>query len=167
MFHFCFVDKNTIRNFANPFFPTSYNVLNKNHRMLLTPLSNIHAKTKVDVYEKYEILKRIKEKSTLKNSLKKFRELVKTKTVNKGYNFYEGWPPINRIKITEDEKVGNFGRSMFIFNRVTGSTGKLEPNLCICCKGKNIILLNKKEFEALINNMDFLKRELQEFGKKI
>ncbi|CRG95073.1 conserved Plasmodium protein, unknown function, partial [Plasmodium gallinaceum] len=57
-----------------------------------------------NVYEDYEVLKNIKKKNTLKNSLKKFREIVQKETKRKGYNFYYGWPPLNRIKITEDEK---------------------------------------------------------------
>eukprot|EP00366_Plasmodium_knowlesi_P002488 XP_002259985.1 hypothetical protein, conserved in Plasmodium species [Plasmodium knowlesi strain H] len=58
-----------------------------------------------DVYDKYEALKNVKEKSSLKSALKRFRDIVQRETKRKGYHFYAGWPPRNRIKITEDEKV--------------------------------------------------------------
>lgn len=58
-----------------------------------------------DIYEKYEVLKAVKTKESLKKSLKKFREIVKRETSKKGYNSYYGWPPRNRIKVVDDEKV--------------------------------------------------------------
>ncbi|CRH01725.1 conserved Plasmodium protein, unknown function [Plasmodium relictum] len=159
MFPLCFLNKKIIKNIKSKFFTTA-NIF-KSHENF-----NKENKSVIDVYENYEVLKNIKKKNTLKNSLKKFREIVQKETKRKGYNFYYGWPPINRIKITEDEKLGLYGRKVFIFNRIKGIKEK-EANLCICCKNKNIIFLNKQEFQSLLNNINFIKQELQEFAKKI
>ncbi|GAW82206.1 conserved Plasmodium protein, unknown function [Plasmodium gonderi] len=131
-----------------------------------TSLPVVGKGTLIDVYDNYEALKNIKKKSSLKCSLKRFREIVQSETKGKAYNFYTGWPPINRIKITQDEKLGLYGRSMFVFNRIKGVKG-MEPNLCICCKNKNVLSFNKSEFESLLKNMDTIKYQLQEFAKKL
>ncbi|VWU49920.1 conserved protein, unknown function [Hepatocystis sp. ex Piliocolobus tephrosceles] len=130
---------------------------------------NLHDKTYIEqtnIYDNYEILKKFKNKNTLKYSLKKFREIVQKETQKKAYNFYKGWPPRDRIKITDDEKLGLYGRKLFIFNRVKGLK-ESEPNLCICCKNKGVLLFNRSEFEALLKNMNTIKHNLQEFAKKI
>ncbi|WBY60279.1 WPP motif-containing protein [Plasmodium yoelii yoelii] len=86
-------------------FTTTNNILNTYDR------DNIEANKRginteqPDIYEKYEVLKEIKTKESLKKSLKKFREIVKRETSKKGYNSYYGWPPRNRIKVVDDEKV--------------------------------------------------------------
>ncbi|ANQ10302.1 Uncharacterized protein PCOAH_00042370 [Plasmodium coatneyi] len=122
--------------------------------------------TITDVYDNYEALKNVKEKSSLKSALKRFRDIVQRETKRKGYHFYAGWPPRNRIKITEDEKLGLYGRTMFVLNRVKG-VKEVEPNLCICCKNKNVLFFNRSEFESLLKNMDSIKHQLQEFAKKL
>ncbi|CAG9473331.1 conserved Plasmodium protein, unknown function [Plasmodium vivax] len=119
-----------------------------------------------DVYDNYEALKNVKEKSSLQSALKRFREIVQRETKRKGYHFYAGWPPRNRIRITQDEKLGLYGRTLFVLNRVKG-VKEVEPNLCICCKNKNILFLNKPEFESLLKNMEAIKHQLQEFAKKL
>ncbi|GAB67699.1 hypothetical protein PCYB_122660 [Plasmodium cynomolgi strain B] len=119
-----------------------------------------------DVYDNYEALKNVKEKSSLKSALKRFRDIVQRETKRKGYHFYAGWPPRNRIKITQDEKLGLYGRTMFVLNRVKG-VKEVEPNLCICCKNKNVLFFNRPEFESLLKNMDAIKHQLQEFAKKL
>ncbi|CDU20167.1 conserved protein, unknown function [Plasmodium yoelii] len=147
-------------------FTTTNNILNTYDR------DNIEANKRginteqPDIYEKYEVLKEIKTKESLKKSLKKFREIVKRETSKKGYNSYYGWPPRNRIKVVDDEKLGAYGRTLFVFNRTKGIHEK-EPNLCICCKNKGILLFNKSEFEALLKNMGTIKHQLEEFAKKI
>ncbi|CXJ01519.1 conserved Plasmodium protein, unknown function [Plasmodium berghei] len=147
-------------------FTTTNNILN------IYDMDNIEANRKgintedPDIYEKYEVLKAVKTKESLKKSLKKFREIVKRETSKKGYNSYYGWPPRNRIKVVDDEKLGAYGRTLFVFNRSKGINEK-EPNLCICCKNKGILLFNKPEFESLLKNMNTIKHQLEEFAKKI
>ncbi|EUD67666.1 hypothetical protein C922_01851 [Plasmodium inui San Antonio 1] len=119
-----------------------------------------------DVYDNYEALKTVKEKNSLKSALKRFRDIVQRETKRKGYHFYAGWPPRNRIRVTQDEKLGLYGRTMFVLNRVKG-VKEVEPNLCICCKNKNVLFFNRPEFESLLKNMDIIKHQLQEFAKKL
>ncbi|SBT80057.1 conserved Plasmodium protein, unknown function [Plasmodium malariae] len=161
MFHSRFPSRKIIQNIGCEIFTTAKTI--NRHDQLTTKHNN---NSLTDVYECYEVLKNFKKKSTLKNSLKRYREIVQKETKRKGYNFYSGWPPRDRIKITDDEKLGLYGRKMFIMNRIKGIKEK-EPNLCICCKNKNILFFNKSEFESLLKNMGFIKHQLEEFAKKI
>ncbi|ETW55502.1 hypothetical protein PFUGPA_02264 [Plasmodium falciparum Palo Alto/Uganda] len=83
------------------------NIINSDKKVFLSTINPLNKENKnvIDIYDNYEVLKNMKEKNTLKSSLKKFREIVKKETKRKGYNFYSGWPPVNRIKVTDDEKV--------------------------------------------------------------
>ncbi|ETW29446.1 hypothetical protein PFFCH_03098 [Plasmodium falciparum FCH/4] len=82
------------------------NIINSDKKVFLSTINPLNKENKnvIDIYDNYEVLKNMKEKNTLKSSLKKFREIVKKETKRKGYNFYSGWPPVNRIKVTDDEK---------------------------------------------------------------
>ncbi|CAX64334.1 hypothetical protein PFAG_05963 [Plasmodium falciparum Santa Lucia] len=144
------------------------NIINSDKKVFLSTINPLNKENKnvIDIYDNYEVLKNMKEKNTLKSSLKKFREIVKKETKRKGYNFYSGWPPVNRIKVTDDEKLGLFGRKMFIYNRIKGIR-ETETNLFICCKNKNIICFNKNEFISLLKNMEVIKHQLEEFRKKL
>ncbi|VTZ70498.1 conserved protein, unknown function [Plasmodium chabaudi chabaudi] len=148
------------------FFTTTSNIVNTYDKQPIEGNQGEIGTGHSDIYEKYEALKTVKTKESLKKSLKRFREIVKKETTKKGYNSYYGWPPRNRIKVVDDEKLGTYGRTLFVFNRAKGVHGK-EPNLCICCKNKGILLFNKSEFEALLKNMNTIKHQLEEFAKKI
>ncbi|SBT78067.1 conserved Plasmodium protein, unknown function [Plasmodium ovale] len=160
MFPSLLLGKNTIQRINREFFTTAKVCVTKDK---ILGMVNPDEK---GIYEHYAVLKRVRKKNTLTESLKRFREIVQKETKRKGYNFYCGWPPRDRIKITNDEKLGHYGRTIFVFNRVKGISEQ-ETNLCICCKNKNIIFFNKSEFESLLKNMDSIKHQLQEFAKKI
>ncbi|KAK1444534.1 hypothetical protein BgAZ_104400 [Babesia gibsoni] len=101
---------------------------------------------------------------TLSEGLEEFKQLVSEQS--KCRRTFEGWPPASRIPIA-NEKLLPLQRGLFVMKRSLKDGLRTEPTLVFTCGTKPMLMLNKVEFEALVERLPWIKDQMKEFYKLI
>lgn len=121
------------------------------------------------VYEAFPSMKASAAEASLVDALGRFKEAVKAANIASGclaWSSYEGWPPRSRIILGDQySKFGPLGRELFLFNRREETGRRRVPSLAFCCSKRCVLLLDEEEFEALMNQINWIKHQLAETKK--